>query len=109
VYHNNAEYYADLASKNGEAWSIGTRGGAAIPSSDPAYHNYAKYFSDRIENMAASASLVGTDVDPTAEITVDPTDDSLTLQLGIPRSNAVYVTFDVDYNDGNLYMWRPDV
>lgn len=43
--HSDAEnvqnYYYDA-----EAWAIGTRGGVPVSSTDPAYHNNAKYYAD---------------------------------------------------------------
>lgn len=29
-----------------EAWAVGTRGGVAVPSTDPTYHNNAKYYAE---------------------------------------------------------------
>ena len=32
--------------EDAEAWAVGTRNGTAVPSSDPAYHNNAKYYAE---------------------------------------------------------------
>ena len=38
-----------------EAYAVGTRGGAAVASDDPAYHNNAKYYSDQAHDDASDA------------------------------------------------------
>lgn len=40
---------ADAAdySEDSEAWAVGQRGGVDVPSTDPAYHNNAKYYSEQ--------------------------------------------------------------
>jgi len=42
------------SSQDSEAWAVGTRGGAPVPSTDPAYNNNAEYWANH-----TSASLVG--------------------------------------------------
>ena len=77
AYHNNSKYYAGEAAtsesnasaseqaaedsaEDAEAWAAGTRGGTPVPSTDPAYHNNAKYWSDK----SAAQTLGGlSDVD----------------------------------------------
>ena len=51
---------SDTASaKNAEAWAVGQRGGVDVPSTDPTYHNNAKYYAEQageiIEEAAAEA------------------------------------------------------
>lgn len=45
--------------ENAEAWANGQRGGVDVPSTDPAYHNNSKYYSeqagDRVEDAEAWA------------------------------------------------------
>jgi|GEM_PF-4136618 len=43
---------ADTSAENAEAWSVGKRDGQDVPSTDPTYHNNAKYWS---EQAAAAA------------------------------------------------------
>lgn len=62
-YHNNAKYYAEQASDDAttastgastadaraldsEAWAVGQRNGVDVDSSDPTYHNNAKYYAE---------------------------------------------------------------
>lgn len=37
---------ADDSAEDSEAWAVGTRDGVDVPSTDPAYHNNAKYWAD---------------------------------------------------------------
>lgn len=43
-------------SQNSEAWAKGTRGGTAVGSDDPAYHNNSKYFSEQASASATAAA-----------------------------------------------------
>ena len=50
---------------NAEAWAVGTKNGQDVPSTDPAYHNNAKYYA---EHMTASLeSLSDTDITTPAD------------------------------------------
>lgn len=74
AYHNNSKYYsgeastsaaaaalsetaADDSAEDSEAWAVGQRGGVDVPSTDPTYHNNAKYWSQQ----AAGQSFAGLD------------------------------------------------
>jgi hypothetical protein len=48
--------------------------------------------------MGAEAVQVGADKPATVEKIVE--DDEVTLRFGIPRSNAIFITFDIDYESG---------
>ncbi len=65
-YHNNAKYYSEQAqgsasdaagyasgaaekSEDAEAWAVGKRNGVDVESSDPTYHNNAKYYSEQAQ------------------------------------------------------------
>lgn len=48
-----ASSYADTA----EAWAVGTRNGSAVPSTDPAYQNSAKYWKDQAQAVKESMPL----------------------------------------------------
>ena len=52
---DNAEQYMDAAegfSEDAEAWAVGKRDGTDVGSSDPAYHNNAKYYSGTADAAA---------------------------------------------------------
>lgn len=85
AYHNNSKYYAenceslieaatttattnataavlaaaegvvDGYSKTSEAYAVGKRGGTDVGSSDPAYHNNSKYYSEQAATSATAA------------------------------------------------------
>ena len=41
--------------EDSEAYAVGTRGGTAVPSSDPAYHNNSKYYAENGIGMITDA------------------------------------------------------
>ena len=41
--------------EDAEAWAVGTRGGTAIPNTDPAYHNNAKYYAENFVGYVTDA------------------------------------------------------
>lgn len=50
----------EVSAKNAEAWAVGQRGGVDVPSTDPTYHNNAKYYAEqagqRVEDAEAWAN-----------------------------------------------------
>lgn len=80
AYHNNSKYYSEQAglaetgaiaakdaaeaaagsvgdlAEDAEAWAIGKRDGQDVPSSDPAYHNNAKYYSSQANTYKNTAN-----------------------------------------------------
>lgn len=42
---------AEDSAENAEAWAVGQRNGVDVPSTDPAYHNNAKYYKDQAQNI----------------------------------------------------------
>lgn len=55
---------ADSA-EDSEAWAVGQRGGVDVPSTDPTYHNNAKYWKDQAQAAVSStfAGLEDVDID----------------------------------------------
>ena len=45
---------AEDSAEDAEAWAVGQRGGEDVGSSDPTYHNNAKYWSDQAEETLSS-------------------------------------------------------
>lgn len=43
---------AEDSAEDAEAWAVGQRNGADVPSTDPAYHNNAKYYKDQAKNVS---------------------------------------------------------
>lgn len=80
AYHNNSKYYAETAgtaetgavaakeaaeaaagsigdlAEDAEAWATGQRDGQDVPSSDPTYHNNAKYYSSQANGYKDTAN-----------------------------------------------------
>ena len=54
---NASEYKLDA-----EAWANGTRNGQAVPTTDPAYHNNSRYWSQQA-NVTSFRSLTDVDID----------------------------------------------
>lgn len=64
---------ADSA-EDSEAWAVGQRGGVDVPSTDPTYHNNAKYWKDQAQ-AAVSSTFAGLE---DVELT-DPSDGQAPL------------------------------
>ena len=63
---NNASASATSAGNyklDAEAWANGTRNGADVPSTDPAYHNNSKYWKDQTQAIASGSISGLSDVD----------------------------------------------
>lgn len=50
----------DMAQHNSEAYAIGKRDGTDVPSTDPTYHNNAKYYSQTAQGSASNAATSAT-------------------------------------------------
>ncbi len=57
-----AEGLAEDSAEDSEAWANGTRNGVPVTSSDPAYHNNSKYWSEQ-SNPTSLVGLTDTDID----------------------------------------------
>lgn len=112
TYHNNAKYYSEQAStdatsadasatsasgsaSDAEAYAVGKRGGTDVPSTDPAYENNSKYYSEQAGTSATSAIQSASDADSRAE-------DSEAYAIG--KRNGVDVTSgDPAYHNNSKY------
>ena len=43
---------AEDSAEDAEAWAVGQRNGTDVPSTDPAYHNNARYYKDQAQTIA---------------------------------------------------------
>ena len=57
----NAADAADDSAEDAEAWAVGQRNGTDVPSTDPTYHNNAKYWSEQ-SNPTTLTGLTDTDI-----------------------------------------------
>lgn len=48
---------ADGSAKDAEAYAVGKRGGTNVPTTDPAWHNNAKYYAENAEDSKDAAAL----------------------------------------------------
>ena len=111
-YHNNAKYYAEQAadakdsatnsansagslSQRSEAYAIGKRGGVDVGSSDEAYHNNSKYYSEQSSGYATTASGYATAADGSAE-------DSEAYAIG-KRDGVAVGSSDPAYHNNSKY------
>ena len=54
----DAQTAAETAEGDAEAWAIGKRDGVDVPSTDPAYHNNAKYWAEYAGSITPELQLV---------------------------------------------------
>lgn len=62
---NNSKYWSEVSDDNGQRWATGTVDGAAVPSTDPAYHNNSKHWSEQSDingERWSVGKINGTDV-----------------------------------------------
>lgn len=52
---DNAKYYKEQASLDGEAWTAGTKNGTPVPSTDVQYQNNSKYYSQLADGYQQQA------------------------------------------------------
>ena len=90
-----------------EAWAVGERDGEPVPSTDPTYHNNAKYYAEHAQDIAdsigidATLSISGKAAD--AKATGDEIDslkedlNEITEETEIEYTNAVAVPSDSTY------------
>ena len=136
AYHNNSKYYAGEAStsatnasasesaagdsaEDAEAWAVGTRGGTPVPSTDPAYHNNSKYWSDKsaaqtlnglsdvdIDNPSDGESLVydaqtqkWTNKEATSHFITKPTVSDFSFTYNGSAQGPTITVLDPDFTD----------
>lgn len=65
---------AAASAQEAESWAKGTKGGTAVPSTDPAYNKHAKYYA---EQAAGSANTAGTKATNAANSATTSTNQAL--------------------------------
>ena len=62
------------SAEDAESWAVGKRGGTDVPSTDPAYENNAKYYSQQAATSAAATADVSTgSTGKTVKVAINPT------------------------------------
>ena len=98
--HADAESIQDY-SYDSEAWAKGTRGGVAVPSTDPTYHNNSKYYADQGAELEQEVSDLKSDFNKIAETQLTPTAfDSVEEGYVYNTSN----TGGVSWSGGHSYI-----
>lgn len=108
--HADAESIQDY-SYDSEAWAKGTRGGVAVPSTDPTYHNNSKYYADQGAELEQEVSDLKSDYGKAIRIIVGKNlIDGNALVTGFVQSDgtvstsgawASYLTSDFIELEGN--------
>jgi hypothetical protein len=86
-----ASFIEQGASIVGEAqeWANGYNGDTPVSSSNPAYHNNAKYYADQAADIANNMGIVaGTPVNPGAQPVVSKSGYTYTLRLPSVKPHA---------------------
>lgn len=93
-------------SQNSEAWAKGTRGGTAVGSDDPAYHNNSKYFSEQASASATAAAGSATTASDSATAAAGSATAAAASVSSLAPAYSSSATYDVgDYvlYSGSLY------
>lgn len=85
---------ADTSAEDAEAWSVGKRNGADVPSTDPAYHNNAKYYASQGRALGLTGATVGQI--PVVK-TVDASGVPTEWEAGDSKPFVVTVTYGDNY------------
>lgn len=108
---------AEDSAEDAEAYAIGTRGGTAVPSTDPAYHNNSKYYSDLAAVWGAHTPYIGAngnwyifDIE-TGQYVDSGVDASITVQVAditmLPTNATPYVTNTGSSTDPIFHLFIP--
>lgn len=90
---------AQTSERNSEAWAVGQKNGQDVPSTEPQYHNNAKYYSEQAQGSVDEAQdILDEIVDAVNMVTF--TVDFATGNL-IYSSDATY-NFSINTTTGNL-------
>lgn len=80
---DEAQYYAQQS----ERWAKGTQDGIPVDSGN-GYHDNAKYYADRVQSLTIGTVTTGAaGSNATASINLNPSNNTLNLDLTIPRGN----------------------
>ena len=97
----NASHVAAVNASNAEAYAAGTRNGSAVPSTDPAYHNNAGYYSG-LAGTSATNALNSENAAKLAEQNAKASEDILSFY-------ANFVTPHFIIQNNRLYINDPSI
>ena len=75
---------------NSEAWAVGTKGGTAVESTEPQYHNNSKYYSDQAGTDATTASTAATTATTAATLSESWAVGNTNTRTGENTNNSKY-------------------
>ena len=91
------------AADDAEAYGAGTRGGTAVPSTDDAYHNNAKYYKEQAEQSAQSilqsATQIATNTSDIADLKEDLSQSNDDIYNAL---NFVSALKEADFEHGSI-------
>jgi len=101
----DAQAAAETAEENAEAWAVGQRDGVDVGSTDPAYHNNSKYYSEQSAGSATDAANART-----AAETAQGKAETAQGKAEIAQEKAEYAMGkypQIDDGTGDWMVWNP--
>lgn len=80
---------AAASAQEAESWAKGTKGGTAVPSTDPAYNKHAKYYAEQAAGSANTASTKATNAANSATTSTNQALKSEGYATGTQNGTAV--------------------
>ena len=80
---------AAASAQEAESWAKGTKGGTAVPSTDPAYNKHAKYYAEQAAGSANTASTKATNAANSATTSTNQALKSEGYAVGTQNGTAV--------------------
>jgi len=89
-----AQGLSENSAEDAEAWAVGQRNGSDVPSTDPTYHNNAKYWSQKA-NPTVLANLTDVDLNNLADGQIIAYDSTTQKWKNITGGNSIAGLSDV--------------
>jgi hypothetical protein len=98
-----AELEAEAAALTAESWAKGTKGGTDVPSTDPAYHDNAKYYAGEAEDQKDLAEQAASAAAGSAETAEGHSTDAEAWAAGTRGGEDVESGDDAYHNNAKYY------
>ncbi len=98
-----AELEAEAAALTAESWAKGTKGGTDVPSTDPAYHDNAKYYAGAAEGQKDLAEQAASAAAGSAETAEGHSTDAEAWAAGTRGGEDVESGDDAYHNNAKYY------
>lgn len=93
-----AQGLSEDSAEDAEAWAVGQRNGSDVPSTDPTYHNNAKYYSQQA-NPTLLANLTDVDLNNLADGQIIAYDSATQKWKNVTGGNTIAGLSDVSLTD----------